>query len=123
MKQVDVYHCRDLDSRFSAREVAAVDEFLSSGLPLHSMRDHPAHWAPMVGASWGTHLNRRGARGKWKKAWVKMLQDKYAWADRSDKGPDQMILKALWVTFDWEGCAMTVSCNSVISYTYYTFHF
>ena len=30
--QVDVYHCRDLDSRFSQREVAAVQEFMSSGL-------------------------------------------------------------------------------------------
>ena len=62
-------------------------------LPLHSMRDHPAHVAPLVGASWGTHLNRRGARGKWKKAWDKMLQDENAWAERSSKGPDQILLK------------------------------
>ena len=98
--QVDVYHCRDLDSRFSQRELAAVAEFIRSDMALHSMRDHPAHFAPMVGASWGTHLNRRGARGKWKKAWDKILQDKNAWADRSDKGPDQIVLKDhVWPLF------------------------
>ena len=30
--QVNVYHCRDLDSRFSQREVAAVQEFMASGM-------------------------------------------------------------------------------------------
>ena len=98
--QVEIYHCRDLDSRFSKRELAAVGEFLASDMPLHSMRDHPAHLAVLVGASWGTHLNRRGARGKWKKAWEKMLQHKDAWAPRTDKGPDQMLLKNfVWPLF------------------------
>ena len=98
--QVEIYHCRDLDSRFSERELAAVGEFLASDMPLHSMRDHPAHLAVLVGASWGAHLNRRGARGKWKKAWEKMLQHKDAWAPRTDKGPDQMLLKNfVWPLF------------------------
>ena len=42
---------RDLDSRFSAREVAAVDEWLSIGMPLHSIRDHPNHNTPLLGKS------------------------------------------------------------------------
>ena len=82
--KVEVYHCRDLDSRFSAREAEAVAEFMDSALPLHSMRDHPSHGVPMLGALWGTHLNRRGARDEWKKAWVNILHDKRAWANRTE---------------------------------------
>lgn len=34
---------RDCDSRLSAREAAAVDEWANSGRIFHTMRDHPAH--------------------------------------------------------------------------------
>ena len=84
--QVDMFHCRDLDSRLNAREVAAVGEFVDSGQPLHSMRDHPAHFAPLLGAAWGVNLNSKNSRGKWKKAWVKMFKDDLMWAPRSAKG-------------------------------------
>jgi len=47
--QVDIYACRDLDSRLSVREQAAVKKWLESDAILHSMRDHPAHLAPLVG--------------------------------------------------------------------------
>tara|TARA_R100000005_G_scaffold25600_1_gene11354 strand:- start:1831 stop:2493 length:663 start_codon:yes stop_codon:yes gene_type:complete len=40
---VEVMLVRDTDSRFSAREVAAVDEFLKSDKKMHIMRDHPCH--------------------------------------------------------------------------------
>ena len=45
--QVDMYMVRDLDSRISEREVAAVTEWIQSGKSVHSMRDHPDHYAPM----------------------------------------------------------------------------
>ena len=38
---VDVMISRDTDSRLSAREVAAVQEWLSSAADVHIMRDHP----------------------------------------------------------------------------------
>ena len=38
---VEVVMSRDLDSRFTAREAAAVREWLSSDKTLHAMRDHP----------------------------------------------------------------------------------
>ena len=64
--QVDVFLSRDLDSRFSEREVAAVTEWLDkSEEPIHSMRDHMSHNVPMLGAAWGTHLGRKNARGRW----------------------------------------------------------
>ena len=65
--QVDIYMCRDLDSRFSQREVEAVKEWLEADKPLHSMRDHPAHNTPLLGASWGARLDQPhgNIRHKW----------------------------------------------------------
>ena len=36
--QVSLYLCRDLDSRITDREVAATQEWIGSGLAIHSMR-------------------------------------------------------------------------------------
>ena len=93
---------RDLDSRFSWREVAAVEEWRQeSNYSIHSMRDHPAHHAPLIGASWGTDLTRNIvtsqeniilAREAWKNAWTKMLKDKETYAVRQSFGPDQSII-------------------------------
>ena len=93
--QVDIYLCRDLDSRPSQREVAAVREWLRSGLAIHSMRDHPAHNTPLLGASWGARLDTEepNVRHKWARAWTKILGDKLAWAARGEKGPDQTVLQ------------------------------
>lgn len=44
---------RDTDSRISEREVAAIDEWEQSGMPFHSMRDHPVHHHPLQGGMWG----------------------------------------------------------------------
>ena len=55
---VDVAIFRDVDSRLSARERAAVDEWLAGDREVHLMRDHPWHEAPILGGMWGV---RRGA--------------------------------------------------------------
>ncbi|XP_059085397.1 uncharacterized protein LOC131882310 [Tigriopus californicus] len=91
--QVDLYASRDLDSRFSLREQAAVQEWLDSDEPMHIMRDHPRHKIEILGAAWGTHLKRKNARGRWIKSWIKILNDTEAWASRQSKGPDQVILR------------------------------
>lgn len=44
---------RDCDSRLSAREKAAVDEWLVSNKDFHIMRDHPFHRYPIMGGMWG----------------------------------------------------------------------
>ena len=59
---MDVYACRDLDSRFSAREVSAVKEWLASGQPIHAMRDHPAHTTPLLGAAWDARIDQDNIR-------------------------------------------------------------
>ena len=44
---------RDIDSRLSKREAAAVEEWVQSGKQFHVMRDHPSHSNyPMSGGMW-----------------------------------------------------------------------
>ena len=49
---------RDADSRLSPRELFAVNEWISSGLEFHAMRDHAAHDVPILGGMFGM---KRGA--------------------------------------------------------------
>ncbi|WP_158284534.1 tetratricopeptide repeat protein [Azospirillum sp. TSO35-2] len=44
---------RDCDSRLTAREVAAIGDWVASGLPFSVMRDHLMHLEPMMGGMWG----------------------------------------------------------------------
>lgn len=95
--QVDLYLCRDLDSRISKREVAAVQEWLATDAAVHAMRDHPAHNVPLLGASWAAQLSQANIREKWRRSWQKMLADPLCWAPASAKGPDQELLtKYIW---------------------------
>ncbi|WP_417260828.1 hypothetical protein [Celeribacter sp.] len=50
---VDAVIVRDTDSRLTARERAAVDQWIDSGKSLHIMRDHPLHRVVMLGGMWG----------------------------------------------------------------------
>jgi len=44
---------RDADSRITMREYFAVLEWLASKKAFHFMRDHPAHFHPVLGGMWG----------------------------------------------------------------------
>ena len=50
---VDIMVSRDTDSRLSAREREAVDEWIASDKGFHIMRDHPWHKYPVLGGMWG----------------------------------------------------------------------
>ncbi len=50
---VDRFLCRDVDSRPTAREKAAVDAWIASGLPFHVMRDHVRHTDLVLAGMWG----------------------------------------------------------------------
>ena len=101
--QVDILLSRDLDSRFTAREVSAVKEWReNSSLPVHSMRDHPGHGTGLLAGLWGTDLTRdmfdstgtkHKARRAWKWTWKHMLKDKHIHARRNRYGSDQSILQ------------------------------
>lgn len=44
---------RDADSRPSEREVKLVEDWTKSGKRFHIIRDHPAHFNPIMGGMWG----------------------------------------------------------------------
>ena len=77
---------RDLDSKFTDREAAAVSEWLESGKPIHSMRDNPQHNVPLLGACWGTSLMKDDIQDIWRSTWEHFLNDSlnysicYEWA-------------------------------------------
>lgn len=50
---VDRFIIRDVDSRLNARERMAVEEWITSGKPIHVMRDHLNHCHEMNGGMWG----------------------------------------------------------------------
>jgi len=50
---VDVFLIRDCDSRLNVRGAAAVKQWLDSEKPVHIMRDHRRHTAPIMGGMWG----------------------------------------------------------------------
>ena len=50
---VSEWHCRDLDSRPSQRELAAVSDWQLSGKIFHIMRDNKYHGASIVGCCFG----------------------------------------------------------------------
>ena len=91
--QVDIFASRDLDSRLSAREVAAVNEWLyNSTKPIHAMRDNPWHNIGMLGGAWDTDLTRETSRKGWRDAWNEMMKDPLINATRDKNGPDQLLL-------------------------------
>jgi len=52
--EVDIFLSRDCDSRFSDREIHAINEWLKSDKDFHIMRDHPYHTVPILGGMWGS---------------------------------------------------------------------
>lgn len=53
IEDVELYVVRDADSRFSRREVDAVNAWLASGKTFHLMRDHPGHSPPIMQGMYG----------------------------------------------------------------------
>ena len=95
--QVEILLSRDLDSRLSRREVAAVEEWLDSEAKVHVMRDAPCHEASMLAGMWGARIEEESIRRLWAGTWDTMLEDKLAFASREIKGPDQDLLdKYVW---------------------------
>ena len=74
---VELLIVRDTDSPVTPREVAAVDQWLASGMEVHIMRDHPKHEYPMLAGMWGC---------------------------RTSKLRDMKDLIARWKRFDYYGC-------------------
>lgn len=82
--EVNIFLSRDCDSRFSAREIHAINEWLKSDKDFHIMRDHPYHTVPILGGMWGC---RNGLMSKIGLA--KMIEQ---WDQFQRKGIDQDFL-------------------------------
>lgn len=83
---------RDADSRLSGREARAVQEWVDSGKPFHSMIDHPAHAGRginggMWGATAGILPNMRTSIKEW------LL--KHPAVDPTGYGMDQLFLEEM----------------------------
>jgi len=48
---------RDADSRIHHRDRWAIKDFASSPYSAHAIRDHPQHFAPLLGGLWGLRKN------------------------------------------------------------------
>ena len=70
---VSVMVSRDLDSRLTSREQAAVEEWLESGLAFHVMRDNPYHDVEIPGGMWGARMDS-GGREVLSMAMLELLQ-------------------------------------------------
>jgi hypothetical protein len=79
----DAVVVRDVDSRLTHREAAAVEEWLESGKSLHIMRDHPCHRVVIMAGMWGC----RGG------AFPEMQQRIDAWQVWHRKGHDQDFMR------------------------------
>lgn len=83
-KEVDIFLCRDTDSRLSLRERSAVDEWLLSDKDFHIMRDHKLHTTHILGGMWGCRNQILCDKG---------IEDKIiSWSNFSEKGCDQIFL-------------------------------
>ena len=84
------FHSRDLDSRPTEREWAAVEEWLRSDRTFHVMRDHYAHELAMLGGLWGMRLTTEGSmRPGFVQLFDKMLSRGVKWY----RGLDQVLLR------------------------------
>jgi hypothetical protein len=88
---------RDVDSRFSPRELFAVNEWISSGAPFHVMRDHKEHGVPILGGMFGM---RRGALAGKATSMTDLVSSAFAQEPNgitSMRGEDQSFLaKHIW---------------------------
>lgn len=82
---VDIFLSRDCDSRIGLREMAAINEWLSSDKDFHIMRDHIDHNTEILGGMWGC---RNGLLRKMKI--TKLIQD---YGNYRNKGVDQYFLR------------------------------
>ena len=70
---VTEFHSRDLDSRPTKREWAAVDMWLRSNRTYHVMRDHIFHTKPIMGGMWGMRFTKNADRKETSKIFDEML--------------------------------------------------
>ena len=95
---------RDLDSRLTTREQAAVQEWLHTGLAFHVMRDNPMHGALILAGLWGARLDL-GHREMLEAGMRRILEDVRLRGHHWYKGLDQSLLRSrIWPLVENQTC-------------------
>ena len=91
--KVDIFISRDLDSKFTERENAAVLEWIASGQYFHTMRDRlqQDYW-PIIASTWGTKLSDATFRYNWTVAWKQAMKDDMMHVTQDHYDEDQKFL-------------------------------
>ena len=91
--KVDIFISRDLDSKFTERENAAVLEWIESGQYFHTMRDRlqQDYW-PIIASTWGTKLSDATFRYNWTVAWKQAMKDDMMHVTQDHYDEDQKFL-------------------------------
>lgn len=88
---------RDTDSKFSKREVAAVNEWIESDLDFHIMRDCESHGVTMLGGTWGAKAGCIPAFETYLHRWFSIAQPCKENPRGLFHGTDQIFLdKVIW---------------------------
>ena len=89
---VSVMVSRDLDSRLTGREAAAVTQWLTDPqqLPFHVMRDNPQHGTEILGGMWGARMDT-GYRNKFREIMEALLENV-----SETKTPDALVSLCLY---------------------------
>ena len=87
---LEAFLCRDCDSRLSAKEWAAVEDWLASGRTFHVMRDHVIHSELILAGLWGG----RGGSGL---EMGRRIREAFGPRQKNDYGSDQGFLaRVVW---------------------------
>ena len=101
---VDLVVSRDLDSRLTTREQAAVQEWINTGLAFHVMRDNPSHGALILAGLWGARLDL-GQRTVLQAGMMRILEDVRLRGHHWYKGLDQSLLRSrIWPLVENQTC-------------------
>ena len=97
--KVDIFVSRDLDSKFTERENAAVLEWIASGQYFHTMRDRlqQDYW-PIIASTWGTKLSDATFRYNWTVAWKQAMKDDMMHVTQDHFDEDQQFLMRFPIT-------------------------
>ena len=90
---VDLMLSRDLDTVISHREVVAVEKWLDSKKSCHIIRDHPFHFFPIMGGTFGVQKFSKEDFDMIESTFWLAMTDPLFWAPYHSYGHDQILLK------------------------------
>lgn len=112
---IERFIVRDLDSKFTKREVRMVDEWTASGKPFHIVRDNPSHNVTILGGTWGAIPGCVPGFKDRMSHWLSMVQPEPRNPRGLFHGTDQIFLHACVWPFikDNHCCHILAGCDKL----------